>query len=77
MEVKVSSTAKSKKPDYSQIYEMDRSEVFTLSIMGRHFNPPVTPNHSSRQQGGSVVGGEIVVREVLALALFCFSPHLR
>ena len=70
MEVKVFSTAKSKKPDYSQIYEMDRSEVFTLSIMGRHFNPPVTTNHNFRQQGGSVVGGVIVVREVLALAFF-------
>lgn len=73
MEVEV----KSKKPDYSQIYEMDRSKVFTLSIMGRRFNPPVTTNHSSRQQGGSVVVGEIVVREVLALALFCCYSHLR
>ena len=56
---------------------MDRSEVFKLSIMGRRFNPPVTTNHNFRQQGGSVVVGEIVVGEVLALALFCCSPHLR
>ena len=45
--------------------------------MGTRFNPPVTTNHSSRQQGGSVVVGEIVVREVLALALFCCYSHLR
>ena len=43
----------------------------------QEWNVSSTKKHSSLQKGGSVAGREIVVKEVLVLALFCCFPHLR